>query len=785
VNGKSSKAHKLSLKTDKRLARTLASAKLAAISYSRNKNVAVGGDSFFLPPKLLFTDRQMSELLPAAPTDWVSQPLTSLAAAPTIEPTNQPNLLLTAWRGRWLIALCVVLGLAIGWATFQQAEPRYRSSAQILVEQGIAANLEGAFTQSRSGNFLNTQGQLILSTNVLSAAVEQPELRNLASIRAAANPVGLLRSALQVGINSSNDIITVAAELPDPNDAAQIVNGVVAAYRSEYAEDRKEDVTDVLMILRREKTRCDAELVAALERLNNFRKDHAALNIKPQEGHLVTNRFAAISQELNRAEIELLNAKARARRVEAMLLDPRQHAHLFEMATADLPYLRSRVIDNQVTELEGQLTRELTRWGEGHPRVKLLRTSLADSRQSQLDLQSTIVKAYVAQVSDEADLLQHKRDELQASHDEQFRLASDVSSQVISLQSLQQEVQKAERNCQQIDEQLRELNLSKQAVEARTDSVLEPASAGEMSYPVQSKFLGAGGAIGGLLGFGLAWIRGIVNPRLRSADEIAEVLQVPVVGMVPLMPADKSRATTGQYVAQNPSSFAAELVRSMRTSIHFGWGSEHSKVIVVTSPAPGDGKSIVASNLAITSSQMGQRVLLIDADMRKPTQSSIFLTDGEFGLADVLAQRCSVADAIRATNIHRLHLLPCGKLPDDPSNLLNDGNLRELLARVGRDYDRIIIDSPPVLPVADSRILAAIADGTLLVLRAATTTRRLAVAARDELWKVHARRIGIVVNGIPAQQNRYGYQEGYEAYGYYGNESLADETSQLDYAARP
>jgi succinoglycan biosynthesis transport protein ExoP len=298
--------------------------------------------------------------------------------------------------------------------------------------------------------------------------------------------------------------------------------------------------------------------------------------------------------------------------------------------------------------------------------------------------------------------------------------------------------------------------------------VLEPASVPTIhSYPSRTRFLAIGMLAGAFFGFGLSWLRDLLDHRLRSVDEVAEALQLPVLGMLPHMPASREKSHVGRLVAHAPRCAIAEAVRTLRTALHFGLSGHETRTLCVTSPSPGDGKSTVASNLAIAMAQADQRVLLIDADMRKPTQHLIFEVDPPHGLSSVLSNRHPVEDLILPTGIDMLDILPCGALPANPVELLNNGFFAELLEKLKGRYDKIVVDSPPVMPVADARVIAAVADSTLLVLRAERSARRLSQAARNELWRVRAKRIGVVVNGVPSGRNHsYGYGYGYGDYGY-------------------
>jgi capsular exopolysaccharide synthesis family protein len=284
------------------------------------------------------------------------------------------------------------------------------------------------------------------------------------------------------------------------------------------------------------------------------------------------------------------------------------------------------------------------------------------------------------------------------------------------------------------------------------------------------------------VGFGLAWLRELLDHRLRSVEEIASALQLPVIGSLPYFGDKASKSQAGQLVALAPRSTSAEAIRTLRTALHFGLTGQGVKAVLVTSPSPGDGKSTTASNLALALAQAGQRVLLLDADLRKPSQHAIFELSRDVGLSSILADRRPVDEAIVPDVLGLLDVLPAGPTPKNPGELLNNGFFAELLDKLRDKYDRIVIDSPPVMPIADARVIAALSDATLLVLRAERSTRRMSIGARDELWRVRATRIGVVVNGVPQRKmGPYGYSYGqeYGSYGYlsYGYGDDADEDS--------
>jgi capsular exopolysaccharide synthesis family protein len=228
----------------------------------------------------------------------------------------------------------------------------------------------------------------------------------------------------------------------------------------------------------------------------------------------------------------------------------------------------------------------------------------------------------------------------------------------------------------------------------------------------------------------------------------------------------------GQKAYLEPKSIVAEAYRTIRTAVFFGIPQEEAKTIHITSPATGDGKSTIVSNLAITMAQAGQKTLVLDADFRKPMLHNIFqIGSRKEGLSNLLTGTINLKDVIQPGPVDGLDIINCGIEVPNPSEILNSNSFAKLLKVLSERYDRVIIDSPPVGPVADSQILAALCDITLLVLRAERSTRRQSQHARDSLLSVGGRILGAIMNDVPRKHSRYGYYYAsrYGGYGYYGH----------------
>jgi capsular exopolysaccharide synthesis family protein len=307
---------------------------------------------------------------------------------------------------------------------------------------------------------------------------------------------------------------------------------------------------------------------------------------------------------------------------------------------------------------------------------------------------------------------------------------------------------------------------------------LAEAAIGEKVAPMAYKVLPIAGMLGMLAGFGLAYLVDISDKAFRTPDEVSQVMRLPVVGHIPLIDTTDERLLPGSKISpvvitvHRPKSPQAESYRAVRTAIYFNNRDQRHQVIQVSSPMPGDGKSTLVANLAVTIAQSGKRVLLMDADFRRPTLHRVFGIDGgNVGLASVVGGETEPGDAVTmVAEVPNLSVLPCGPRPDNPSELLSSEQFAQVLDLYRSQYDFVLIDTPPILAVSDPCAVAARVDGVLLTFRIHKRARPLAVRARDALAHTGASVIGVVVNGIDQEAGGYYSQYRYGYGGYrYGN----------------
>jgi len=274
-------------------------------------------------------------------------------------------------------------------------------------------------------------------------------------------------------------------------------------------------------------------------------------------------------------------------------------------------------------------------------------------------------------------------------------------------------------------------------------SIVEPATLPMTPVgPNKLLLLAVAAAAGFMLAAGTAYLLEYLDDAIKSAEEASQVFQSPVIGAVPVL---EKRYAQGLYLVQQPHTPAAEAFRSLRTNLEFAGVDQPLRSILVSSAGPGDGKSTVSVNLALTMAQVGKRVVIVDADMRRPNLPTFFPVPNRPGLSDVLSGQVSLSDALRQSDEGGVTVLPAGTLPPNPAELLGSQKMEHVLVSLQQAYDVVVLDSPPFL-VADAWILSAKVDGVTLVVQPGRTSRHAAHAMMEQIRRGRARLTGIVLN---------------------------------------
>jgi len=431
--------------------------------------------------------------------------------------------------------------------------------------------------------------------------------------------------------------------------------------------------------------------------------------------------------------------------------------------------------------------------GEQHPEVKRLRAMIAASEKFYNVEDSTteegddgektkVGRDFVGQYLKSLEQHVHTIKSMIANLDEEYSEQQAMSYKLAKLIGLDNQLRMKIGKCQQLIEilgkRLSELELTGKEGGMRAEVIAPPQYGGQVAINF-NQIMTLSGGLGLLVGLMLGYLLEISDTSFRSPEDISSQLGVPVLGHIPAM--DLSNVVmdieTGMDTSlcsyYEPKSRTSEAYRAIRTALYFSTRGEGHKLVQVTSPDPGDGKSTLAANLAISIAYSGKRVLLIDADFRRPRVHRLFGLSDEVGITSVINGTHELPDATQSTDIENLSVLVCGPRPSNPSELLTSPRFKELLDLLREKYDFVIVDTPPMLAVTDPSVVAARVDGVFVAMRLKAKSRVKATQALKMLSSLDANVLGVVVNGVGNRQDHaYGTSYSYGGkkyrYGTYG-----------------
>ncbi len=583
---------------------------------------------------------------------------------------SNKSIVLILWRGAWIIVGMAVVCVASAFFYLSKATPIYSSSARMLVEQqGPAIMNEAVNAGGQSSNYLATQCELIKSTPILGPVGDLPEIRQMKTFAGLDNPVGALKASLTTEITKPDELLNISFESPYPDDASDVVNAVIDSYRKYYAERKRSTAVEVLRILEKEKKDRDAELQRKVNDILDFKQKNPNLSYISEKGNIIVDQLAKLAEALTGAHLDSLEARGLFEGAKAMAGDSarmEQWTRLQRGAGSATPQ------ENEIQQLEAQCAEMLVTMGSENVKIKQLEARIRGLKSNIDERSPQTFEGYLAALEQRWLTSKQREEELQKSFDEQQTKALSLNSESAKMEAMASEQKRLERLCDMLDNRIKELKVTED-VGAMNVSVLEYAKpAATPIRPKRSTVLFEALVLGLMLGGGLAYLRDWLDHRLNSPEEIREMLGLNVLGVLPNMPGKEPVSSRGQKVHMDPMSEVAEAYRTIRTAIYFGAPDGKAKTVLVTSPAPGDGKSTTASNLAIAMAQAGQRVLLLDADFRRPTIYKVFsIEEGAPGITDVLADQTPLAGALKTTCTPGLFVLTCGALPKNPSEILN------------------------------------------------------------------------------------------------------------------
>lgn len=491
-------------------------------------------------------------------------------------------------------------------------------------------------------------------------------------------------------------------------------------------------------------------LESSEQALQQYREQTGAVSLEDRQ-NIVVQRLADLNAAVTRARTERIARESAYNQIHTL----EKSGTAVDTLPAILNNAFIQQLKGQLNELQQQRAQMAEKLGSRHPDMIKVQSAI-DSTEKRVAAE---VQKVVSGLRNDYQAAVANEQSLQRSLDQQRAEALDLNRASIQYNVLQRDAASNQSMFTGLLERSRETGISGE-LKTSNIRVVDPAETPRRpSSPNKTTNLTLAFFGGAFLGLGLAFFFEYLDNRIKLPEEIKDHLGLPFLGMVPLFTAQE---TAGPPLLGSgmPLEFA-EAFRGIRTSILFSTTDVGPKSLVITSTGPGEGKSVVSANMAISFAMAGQRVLLVDADMRRPKSHEFFGTSLEPGLSNVMVGDAKVSEAISRTVTPNLWFLPAGKNPPNPAELLGSKRFKDFTNKLGEHFEWIIIDSPPVMAVTDANVIAHSATGVVFVVGAEMTSRGAAKSALDHLDQVKAKYVGGILNRVDVRGNPYYYSRHY------------------------
>ena len=748
------------------------------------------------PNQLPITALVPLQTQPFAPSQAISYP-SSAYYANEQEDSNHGGLL-EYWyilrRYKGTVILVTFLGTLLGYLSILPQTPVYQARVSMEIE-----NLNQNFMNMKDANptqatgsggetsDIQTQIRILQSESLIERVINklkttpmstlEPESRLSVWKKALNLPVEAPKDAYQQSLNMAakaikvraagqTRIIEITADSTSPGTAAEFANTLATEYIDQNLESRWKTTQKTTDWLTRQIDDMRVKLERSEDRLQHYAQA-AGLIFTSDKGSVSDEKLRQVQESLSAAEADRIAKQSRWEIANSA--PPESLPDVLN--DSGLRDYQAKLTDlkRQIAELSSTYTPEYQKVKRAEAQYSILQAAFERER-----------GAILKRIRNDYDESVRKERLLAAGYSSQAKLVSGEGERAIQYNILKREVDSNRSLYDTMLQQLKQATITA-ALRANNVRVVDPAKVPSHPYKPDATQSSLIGLLAGLFG-GAAFVimRDRADRSIREPGETAQFLNCPELGVIPNgVTTSRMRFGAGNSLKSDTASMdlvtwkqkpsaVAEAYRTTLVSILFSsQNGSRPRVLLVTSAAPGEGKTTTATNLAVAISEVGQRVLLIDGDLRKPRLADILGCDNSPGLSEVLRERDlekakeEMANSIRETEIPGLYLLPSGKSTSAASSLLYNATLSPLLNDLRTKFDTIVIDSPPMLQLPDARMLGRVSDKVLLVLRANKTTRDAALAAAQKFKQDGTSIMGTVLNDWNPSLSHYGY------YGYY------------------
>lgn len=689
-------------------------------------------------------------------------------------------------RHRRALSLWTAAGMAGGLLLVLLQPQVYQATARVAVDrippevilgQGYASQPPALLPDNTEPGSMDAPTVVALAKGVAvhdAAAARLAPVAGAGTARSALKPTNLLIEAIPF-----TTLVAIHARNHDPRVAVAAANAIAEGLIDTELQGRRQRLSDMRDSISRQLEIAEARLTADEEALAAFEAQHVDVQLSQQ----TVSSLARLAQ----LRAELVDVQTQRREAEARIAAARdrlsQQARVTPVKWVQSPLIATLESDlaNEEIELSG-LTQQFT---PKYPAVadvlakieetkRRLSAEMARSMQpGEYGLDPLYQKLFQEVRQDEVTVaaLTARERGLSSAVDQYEQIVKGLPAQTLERARLSRDEKDAELVYQSLSDRLHQVRVAEASV-GSTVRVVDGAVAAKPLWSRWLRLLG-GTLLGLVLGVGAVLLKEQLTDPLNSAEDAERLLEVPVFGAIPRMTLEDRRAcnqpgdpllplvtTPAWYLlsdgdtakARRRAQFA-EAFKYLRTNLHFT-KSFSPRTILITSPGPGEEKETVAANLAIALARSGQRVWLVEGDLRRPALDGVWAFRDVFhnstaGLSSYLSGEASLHQVLVPTFIENLWYLPAGRVPSNPSELLGRPQLRDLLTKHLAEVDTIIVDAPPVMPVTDAAIIAPFVNGTLLVCNVGSTPRSAAARARQQLEAVGGEVLGVVATGVP------------------------------------
>ncbi len=693
---------------------------------------------------------------------------------------------LKAWP---LLIAFAFLGAGMGMLLSKAISPVYEATTSIEFDPDVVRPLSdktdpmrvfGAFVDNHE--YYLTQYTIMASDKVLSMVVRDLNLttdreflgvqpRGAPSTVTVEDATVMLRGRLRIEPLAGSRLVMIKVQDTNPRVARKLSEAVARAYIRQNLEKTSVATSEAVVWLGGQLEHFKGELEENENQLHDFKKRNQLPSSSIEEvSKMIRLEMQDYNQALTRTRTRRQELAARAtelRKINAENSDAVPASEL--LANHFLTQLRTHY-QSAVRE-----RRELIAEGKGanHPMVKRTDEKIAQAKADMLEEVRNIQGAV------ERDLAVIERQEGGEStlYEGSRKKAVELNLKELEYRRIDRTRAQNEKLYTVLLEQMKEADLARMMNVNNVRMVDPPQEPGAPIRPSVPTNVGAGALIGFLIAFSFVILRERLDNSVNSPDEIEKDLRATFLGLLPSAASQGEkrtarrvrRADSGEFppeliVHADPLSGIAEAARTIRTNLLFMSPDHPFRVIVVTSAAPAEGKTTVACSIAIALAQGGQKVCILDCDLRRPRLHRIFDRRGDAGLTNVLVGDATLEEVAEETDVPNLYCLPSGPLPPSPADLFHSEKFKNLLNDLAERFDRVIIDSPPLAVVTDSAIIAKLADGAVFVVRSAKTSIAMAKQGLRALTDVDAPLIGCVLNAVDFRKGSGYYYHQYYSY---------------------